>query len=134
MIFGTQKENKNKHQGLTLVEILVAVFILTVGILSCFLYFSGAMNSTGMARDLTIATTHAEYVLEDMRARATLAEITAEDWSQWAKSTKLNVLPQETIKVTFADLGADPLPTSVTVQWIRKGRSHSVNLQTELTK
>lgn len=119
---------------MTLIEILIAVFILTVGILSCLLYFSAAMNSTEIARDTTVATTHAEYVLEDMRAKSSLTEITGVNWTQWALDAGLSNLPGESIGVTYANPLSDPLNISVSVHWTRRSRASTITLQTELTK
>ncbi len=124
----------NCEDGISLIEILIAVFILTVGILSCLMYFSAAMNSTEVARDLTVATTHGEYVLEDMRAMTTLAEITARNWSEWAETSGLNTLPSESVLVAFSDPSADPLPIAVTVSWTRANRTQNVQLETEMTR
>jgi len=123
-----------RQEGISLVEILIAVFVLTIGILSCLMYFSAAINSTETARDLTVATTHGEFVLEDMRAMATLNEITARNWTEWAGTSGLNTLPQESVLVAFSDPMADPLPISVTVSWQRMDRVNNVQLETEMTR
>jgi len=123
-----------RQEGISLVEILISVFVLTIGILSCLMYFSAAMNSTEIARDLTVATTHGEFVLEDMRAMATLGEITARNWTAWAGTSGLNTLPQESVLVAFSNPVADPLPISVTVNWTRRDRVNNVQLETEMTR
>jgi Tfp pilus assembly protein PilV len=122
------------RSGITLVEILVTVLILTIGILSCLLYFSTAMNSTETARDMTVATTHAEYILEEMRSRVTLSEITDVNWTLWAVADGLNTLPRETVSVVYVNPTADPLNITVSVNWSRRTRANSISLQTELTK
>ena len=127
--------NKLKNtSGLTLIEVLVSFFILSVGILSSLMFFTSATASTELARDMTTANTHAEYVLEEMHSRAALTDITAEEWPDWTSANGLNTLPQETITVTFTDPSADPLPINVTVTWKTKERAHTLALETEMTK
>lgn len=121
-------------KAFTLVEIMVTVFILTVGIVGVLLYFTTGLRSTEVARDLTVATTHGEYVLEEMYVRPTLLNITGSDWDTWRTQAGLNTLPSETITVAYADPSADPLHVDVTVGWIRKSRASQVILTTELTK
>lgn len=126
--------NLRRSQGITLVEILVSVLILTVGIVSCLLYFTTTFKSTEYARDVTVATNHAENVLEEMRSRLSLAEVREQDWGLWARDNGLKTLPQETVSVAFADPEADPLSITVHVSWARDGRPSRITLATEMTK
>lgn len=126
---------KYNTKGLTLVEVLVAAFILVVGILSVFLFFTNAMKATQYAQDLTLATSHAENVLEEMKIKSTLAEITGENWTTWAQSQGFNTLPSESTSVSYpAGDSADPLDIQVTVSWTRDGRSNNIVLRTHMTK
>lgn len=122
------------NAGITLVEVMITIFILSVGVLSSLLYFTAASISTELARDMFVATNHGEYVLEEMRSRATLADITATDWTSWATATGLNTLSNEAITVSFADAAADPLSITATVTWDTRLRSTDVSLITEMTK
>lgn len=62
------------NAGMTLVEVMIAVFILSIGMMGTLSYFVTTKVAVEIARDQTTATVHAEYVLEDMRAKTTLAE------------------------------------------------------------
>ncbi len=123
-----------KPAGMTLAEILIAVFVLSIGILSALMFFTSAMIATETARDMTEATTHAEYTLEEMKTRSSLANITGTNWVSWASGASLNTLPSETVTVTFVNASADPLDITVTVGWTKKGRSNNVALRTEMHK
>ena len=125
---------KKKPQGLTLAELLIAVFVLSIGILSALMFFTSAMLATETARDTMVATTHAEYTLEEMKTRSSLANITGTNWVSWASSSSINTLPSETVTVTFVNSSADPLDITVTVGWNKKGRSNNVSLRTEIHK
>ena len=121
-------------KGVTLVEVLVSVFILTIGILSSLLFFTRAMTANDLSRDMTEATTHGEYVLEDMRARPSLANITSTNWVAFVDRSGLTTLPQEMILVSFTNQQANPLDVHVSVGWAGRLRPGHVDLRTELTK
>ena len=121
------------NKGFTLVEVLVATYILLIGIcsmLSLFIYFMAAGQA---AWDRTLATSHAENVLEAMQTRATLSDIVSTDWRRWYKGQNLYTLPREILKVTFVDPSSDPLRIRVLVQWERK-RVNSTFIETQMTK
>jgi len=125
---------KIKKDGLTLAELLLTVFVLSVGILSTVLFFTTVMQSTQYASDITEATSHAEYVFEEMRTRSTLANITSTDWPVWAASQGFVTLPSEDISVDIVDPAADPLVIHITVSWVRNSRQNNIVLSTEITK
>jgi len=124
----------NNQKGTTLVEVLIALLVVSIGVLSSLAYFAAANRSTAIARDITIATTHGEYVLEQMRSLPALSNITGTNWDDWTKTTGLNTLSNETITVAFADASADPLNVQTTVSWLTNGRTHTVAFTTEMTK
>jgi len=120
-------------QGMTLAEVLLAAFILTTAIAGAFLFFSQAMISSELSRDITVATSHAEYILEEMQEKDTLGEVVTKDWNQFAIDNGLKTLPQETINVQFANEFSNPVDAHVTVAWV-KGRANKVSLDTKITK
>ena len=136
------------NRGITLVEILVATFVLMIGTLSGLKFFVGAVASTKYAEDLTIASTHAEYVFEEMKTRGTRSEITQEDphggnyWDNWAESEELKTLPGEEIEVVYPGpdgVDSDPLEIELTVRWDKRGvleeveEKNSFSLATQVT-
>ena len=125
---------KSGKRGLTLAELLLTVFVLSVGILSTLMFFTTVMQSTQYASDITEATSHAEYIFEEMRTRATLANITATDWPAWAASQGFVTLPSEAIGVNIVNPLADPLVIHITVSWVRNSRQNNIVLSTEITK
>jgi Tfp pilus assembly protein PilV len=124
-----------KHQtGFTLLELLIAAYILIIGISSTLLLNVNAMTSSQYAWDLTVATSHAEHVLEEMQVKESLSEITNTDWNAWAAQQQLNTLPGEKVEVLFDNPESDPLDIQVAVEWQRKLRKNNISLQTRLTK
>jgi Tfp pilus assembly protein PilV len=122
------------NQGFTLLELLIAAYILIVGISSTLLLNVNAMTSSQYSWDLTVATTHAEQILEEMQIRNSLADITNTDWPAWAQQQQLNTLPGEKVDVQYENPEADPLDIKVSVEWQRKLRKNDVTFMTKLTK
>jgi prepilin-type N-terminal cleavage/methylation domain-containing protein len=120
--------------GLTLVEIMITILILSVGILSSLLYFTTISASNELARNLTTATTHAEYILEEMRLRPSLSNITGTDWHTWASGQSILSLGSETINVTYTNATAVPLAVSTVVSWQGRTGAKNVTILTEFTK
>ena len=121
-----------KKNALTLVELLITVFVLSIGILSTLLFFTNAMRSTEFARDITEATSHAGTVLEEMHTRETLANIAQTDWSAWSLGEGINTLPSESVTVAITNAAADPLDITVTVNWTRSQRQNTMSLKTRI--
>ncbi len=119
------------NKGLTLAELMITVFILTVGILSAMVFYINAMRATEYAGDITEATSHAEYVLEEMYTQPSLANITAMNWVNWVIPVKS--LPAEQISVSFVNALTDPMDVTVNVIWTRHQRQSSVTLRTQMT-
>jgi len=124
---------RNKR-GVTLVELMVTVFILSIGIVGSLLYFTTALQSAEIARDITTATTHAEFVMEEMQTLPTLSDITNTDWTSWSSTNGLNTLPSEVVTVSYTDDTSDPLEILTTVSWTKRSGTKTVTLTTQLTK
>jgi type IV pilus assembly protein PilV len=58
---------KNGSQGFTLIEVLIAIVILSVGLLGMASLTVGIMNGNKISNELTTATTLAEDKMEDLR-------------------------------------------------------------------
>ena len=123
-----------RNKGFTFIELLLAVFILSVGISAVLMLYTSSMLSAANAWDMTVATSNAEHMLEEMQARDSLADIVNTDWPRWAQDQGLNALPKETFGVAFADPKSDPLNIQITVNWQRQLRTNQIILKTRLTK
>ncbi|MFA5060303.1 MAG: prepilin-type N-terminal cleavage/methylation domain-containing protein [Candidatus Omnitrophota bacterium] len=125
---------KLNKRGLSLAELLVAVFILAIGVLSAVMFFANAIASTEFANNITIATSHAEHILEEMRTRSSLSNITSTNWSTWGQDDGMITLPSETISVTYTNPLANPLEAAVAIGWTKSGRTSNVTMTTRITK
>lgn len=123
-----------QKKAFTLIELLLAVFILAFGIASILQLFSQSILSSNAAWDLTVASSHAETLLEEMQSRETLDSIISENWDQWGRANDLNQLPDEQIQIKMNDHQMDPLPINVIISWDRSGRKQSVQFQSRFTK
>jgi len=84
---------KRDEAGVTFVELLITVFVFTGAILGSLMFFVNAMIASQYAKDMTVATSHAEYVMEEMESRATLANITGTNWVNWYISEGIASFP-----------------------------------------
>ena len=123
-----------KRDAFTLVELLMAIVILTVGVFGVLSFVINTSYSIQLARDLTVATTHANYILEEMKASDTLAEITSTTWDVNSLDAQADVLSNEVITVTYDDAAADPLHITINVAWSNSRGSYATNFITEMTK
>ena len=128
------KQFRKSDSGLTLIELLVTVFILSVGIVSVLVFITSAMLLSAGAWDTTVAVSHAEYILEEMQTRNFLASVTLTDWDQWAQKEGLKTLPSESVWVTFPSGGSLPLDILVTVYWTKHSRLENVTLRTKMIR
>ncbi|MFH1360812.1 MAG: prepilin-type N-terminal cleavage/methylation domain-containing protein [Candidatus Omnitrophota bacterium] len=117
--------------GMTLAELLVAMFVIVLGMLSALLFFTNSIKAGEYARDITLATTHAEYILEEMRTTSYSDLVNGDYWSGWVQSEGLNTLPSESV-VILVNAEDDPLAIETTVSWTRDGRTGNVGLTTQI--
>jgi prepilin-type N-terminal cleavage/methylation domain-containing protein len=125
---------KRNNKGFTFVELLIAVFILAVAIGGVLLLYTTSMISSQLAWDTTVATSHAEYVLEEAQRSDSIGSILVMNWEAWADGQGLNTLPGETIDIIFSEPSSNLLDMQVTVNWKRKTREHGVTLITKVAK
>lgn len=129
---------KNNQKGFTLPELLVAAAILAFALCALLVTFISCIFLNEANRNTVIATTHAEYVLEEIEntgfeSIATGIAAGGWDWDSADLSGEgLAVLNNESVDTQSS--GTNPLTVTVTVSWNdRRGRVRSVVLQTLFT-
>ncbi|MCM8786680.1 MAG: hypothetical protein NC935_01345 [Candidatus Omnitrophica bacterium] len=130
--------NKNK-KAFSLIEILLATVVLVVALGSIVIGFIACFILNESSRNLTIATTHAQYVLEEIKDSAMAREdiksqINNGNWD-WEEETDfttrgINRLNNETID-TEAE-GGGLVNVTVTVYWKNRGRDTNITFYTQM--
>jgi hypothetical protein len=147
-----QKKGILLVKSFSLIELMLATAFLTfvfgtliVSFVACFL-----LNEAN--RNLSIATTHAQYILEEIKDAASAVtgfnNLIANGTSQWNwsytgtdfSSRSLSVLSNETTTVTLCDAGStgciaptsstELLDITVTVNWHDRARARTMSLET----
>ena len=106
---------RREKKAFTLVEALIATFILALVLGSVMLLFTQAHRSLEVFETTTQAMAHASAVLEEARNYNNLTNITDADWSQWAIDKGFNTLTNEVIEVTYP-LGTDAVPLKILIK------------------
>lgn len=138
----SRKKNK---KGFTLSELLLVSAILAFVLCAILLTFISCTLLNEANRNLTVAISHAEYVMEEIMVKIKdkdidLADIQSNitagywDWDSAAINAKeLSPLRNEVIDTVSS--GTDPLDVVVTVNWQdQSGRARSTFLETLFTE
>lgn len=126
------------NRGFSLAEILLAVAILAFVLVGLLALFINCLVLNESNRNLTVATTHVQYIMEeirDMDFTQLESKINNGDWDLNAGQIQsapynLTALSNETTDTDVTQSG-NPLGVSVVVHWNDKGqRPRSVKLDT----
>ncbi len=131
-----RKLNTYRRKSFTLLELLLAAVILAVALSILLLEFLSCSLLGEASRNLTRATMHAQYVMEDIK-NTTFSSIKANiesgywDWdSTDITSNGLTPLRNESIDTSVS--GTDLLDITVNVSWDdRSGRHHTPGVSLE---
>ncbi|HNV86072.1 MAG TPA: type II secretion system protein [Candidatus Omnitrophota bacterium] len=137
-----------KKGGFTLLEIVIAAFVLTIAILGSLLCIFNIRDLSEISQEKLVAVTDASTVLEEMRGVAdglpganNLNDLSNTNWTAWANANisapRLNNatelrLDQENIAVVFLNAG-DPRQVRVSVNWNHRGRPCTYQVATAMT-
>lgn len=118
-------------KGLTLAEVLLGTLILTFALVAVVALFANCIILNESSRNLTIAVSHAQLVMEEIKDTP-FSGIPSGDWD-WDTAQigteGLSALTNESITTTIT--GTDLLDVTVTATWDnRGGRTRNITLQT----
>lgn len=125
------KNAERNEKGFTLIEVLVAIVILSIGLLGMASLTIGIINGNKLSNDLTTATTLAQDEMEDIRR---LGYSNAVSETKAVLSSPYDEFKRE---VTVADDSPAPGMKTVTVKVYWGGVSkeeHDVELKTILAR
>lgn len=129
-----------KKSGFTLLELMIGAAVLILALVGLIAAYIGCFSLNESARNLTIATNHAQCVMEEIRDRNLTFNIIQQNWTTWAALNPpsgggCNSLDNEIITVNYpSGTSANPLQILVTVNWTEKSRQKSTQLVTLLTE
>lgn len=136
------KNQMRQRAGFTLIEILMAIALITVVILATGSSFQYAVNLNAFAQNKITAANDAEKTMEEVRRIANANGLTGSSsagdstyWSSWISSQTFSGLPSEAVSVSFpAGTGTDPLQVLVTVSWAEKKATRNFRLYSLVTQ
>lgn len=87
----------NKNSGFTLIEVLIAMFILTVGILAVVSMFTTSMKASQLGRNVTVGSRLAQNLMEQVKTQ-TFSNVVA----GMCTGTGITVCSTTAVTTTFA--------------------------------
>jgi len=127
-------KSKNTKKGFTVLEVLIAVLVLTIGGLAAYSVVQQIVFKTFSANYRLSAAYLAKEGIEIVRNTRDTNWIEAENWDNGLASTnwEICVLPKYERRVTITPDGVDKLKVLVEVRWTEKGITHSLTVQESL--
>jgi hypothetical protein len=135
---------RNK-KGLTLSELMLAAAILAFVLSGLLLVFVNCFFLNDANRNLSVASSHAEFVLEQIKNQSFTSysliagAIASGTWdltaSQINASTALEALSNESITVTYTNVSSDLMNVVVEVHWQdRRQRERNITFETRIAE
>ena len=128
---------RKNDQGMTLIEVLAALILLSIFAVTLLGIFAPAANWINMARKETTASNYASAVLEDLRSNrgALLSDVTYQTPSALLLNEteyKPSECPTMQAYITIRSLKelTSIINITVTVEWMEGGQTHSLELMT----
>lgn len=128
------------NSGFTLLELMIGAAVLIIALVGLIAAYIGCFALNESAKNLTIATNHAQCVMEEIRDRNITSNITQEDWAAWAAADPpdgggCNTLDAEIVQISYpSGTTINPLEILVTISWSDRGRTKNIQAVTLLTE
>lgn len=115
------RNGKNPGEGFTLIEVMIAVFLLAVALIGLASVTTTVIKSTEYSQTLTTATTLAKDKIEDLKASP---------YGDIASGSDTSGIFNRSWTVTSSASPSDYKTIVVTVTWNWQGQGRSVELRT----
>ncbi|NQU03003.1 MAG: prepilin-type N-terminal cleavage/methylation domain-containing protein [Syntrophaceae bacterium] len=112
----------HRQSGFTLVEVLVAIFVLVVGLLGVISVATTVINGNAFGKRITVATTLAQDKMEELKGTAYSSIASGSDTQESLYTRTWTVTPDSPAA------GMKAIDVSVTFPW--KDTPHDVTLKT----
>ena len=125
---------RENRSGFTLLEIVVAMGIFGITLVSSIAAVSQMHLLQETGRNLSVASFHAQTVIEQVRLQADTSIETASgiNWTTWAGTNGCNVLANETVSVSFTPVTSNLTEVIVNVAWNTKDHPMTYQVVTRL--
>ncbi len=121
------------HKGFTLIEVLMAIFLITVGIGGSFALINRIMDFSSVSSDRLQAAYLAQEGIENVRNTRDSNWLAGNEWNlNLPSGTETGLLGKFDRITTITTPEPDKIVVSVEVNWQERGRDHRVVAQTEL--
>ena len=112
---------KRNNKSFTLPELLIAAIIMAVAFLMILTIYANCSYLDEAGRNLIVATSHADFVMEDIRNTAFSSISTNINSGNWnwssANITAAQLTPLNNESIATQVSGTNPLDVTVTVTW-----------------
>jgi prepilin-type N-terminal cleavage/methylation domain-containing protein len=114
---------KKTKQGLTLLELMVAVFIVVIAIIPAYQLFIGGLNLDNQSREICLAAMAASSVMEKIRGINFATLTTTLNGTINLTYAGGPLLRNETVMVSYPNgTAGDPLNITIIVNWTSRSR------------
>jgi prepilin-type N-terminal cleavage/methylation domain-containing protein len=113
--------NKNRESGFTMIEVLIALFVLTAALLAISSMVYSVMGSTSLSKEVSTATTLMQDKMESLKNTAVSSLTSGNDTIQLGN---VDYLRQWSVAAS-----ANTRTITVTVNWTSRG-PHNVSMTT----
>ena len=124
-------------KGFTILEVIVAIFVITIGVLGAFSVVQRIVSNTMAVSSRLTAVYLAKEGIEIVRNNRdnNWLDPAEPPWDSGLSSTGWithTELPKYERRTTITLVGSDMLKVLVDVRWTEKGQTHTVNVQENL--
>jgi prepilin-type N-terminal cleavage/methylation domain-containing protein len=125
---------RSNYKGFTLIEVVVAVFVLTIGVLAVFNVVQNITVYSKVSSSRLTAVYLVQEGIELVRNQRDSNWLVGNSWdSNLPEGVESNILDKFNRAISLSPEGGDKIVVTVEVSWEEKGRAQSpVIAQTEL--